>query len=60
MEKIYRSTAHRAGGRITVNGFNGSAHGPPRKVVGVDKIEFGEGKAIATDRTGTRYELVTD
>lgn len=63
MKRIERWNARRAGGRITINGWEqreGEAVGHPVKIVGVDTIEAGKdgSSPVATDKNGERYELV--
>ncbi|MBZ9856724.1 hypothetical protein LB566_23310 [Mesorhizobium sp. CA13] len=58
MEKIVDWTARRAGGRITINGFDAETR-VPVKIVGVDEIVAGrDGKPpIATDKDGDAFYL---
>jgi hypothetical protein len=62
MKCITKWTARRAGGRITINGWEqaeGEKVGHSIKIVGVDTIEAGKdgGNPVATDKDGERYEL---
>jgi hypothetical protein len=50
MDKLYSWNARRAGGRITVTHSCG-------KIVGVDTIQTENGRVIATDKNGRRYDL---
>ncbi len=50
MHKLYGWRARRAGGRITITHSTG-------KVPNVDVIEPEDGKTVATDKNGQKYEL---
>lgn len=56
MRTLKNWTAKRAGGRITVYGFDESGKGV--KVVGVDCIVGNSGHCIATDKTGENVKLI--
>lgn len=56
MQIIKNWTAKRAGGRITVYGFDAKT-GDPVRVVGVDQIQGGVPWPVATDKDGRAYGL---
>ncbi|TPJ57063.1 MULTISPECIES: hypothetical protein [unclassified Mesorhizobium] len=58
-KKVMNWSAKRASASITINGFN--AKGEVLKITGVPIIEAGKkGKGpVVTDKTGTRFELVS-
>lgn len=55
MKKLFDWNARRSGAEITLKGKD--EQGQPVTLAGVEEISGGKPHPIATDRTGTKFEL---